>query len=124
MENKEIHFQEPIHRNDQHYWQQQLPNSNTILALGIISILTSFCFGFIGLILGIISLVLASKANKLYLDNPGTYTIASYSNMKAGKICAIVGTCFSAIYLLIMIIYIAFIAAFFTSLPWDMMAKP
>lgn len=124
MENKdpEIFFdstQGRHHRNNQNnqqVWQEELPNSNTVLALGIISIATSLWLGLIGLVLGIIALVLASKANKLYLDNPSQYTLASHSNMKAGKICAIVGVCLSTVHLLIVASYIAFIAAFLTHL--------
>ncbi len=123
-QNQGTPYQETINQpNNQQFWQQQLPNSNTVLVLGIISILTSFCFGFIGLVLGIIALVLASKANKIYHDNPSIYSPSSYSNMKAGKICAIIGTCLSAVYLFIVAAYIAFIAAFFTSIPWNMMGK-
>jgi ABC-type phosphate transport system permease subunit len=121
MEDQEKSFQETFHQpNDQSFWQQPLPNANTILALGIISILSCFWFCFIGLTLGIIALVMASKSNKLYLLNPNRYTASSYTNLKAGKICAIIGTCLSAIYLLIITIFLASIVAIFANMPWDM----
>ncbi len=110
-------------QNNQQFWQHPLPNSNTVLVLGILSILTSLWFGFIGLVLGIIALVMASKANEVYLSNPSIYIQSSYINLKAGKICAIIGTCLSAVYLLFIITFITFIASFFASMPWNMMGK-
>ena len=41
--------------------------------------------------MAIIALVLASKDLKLYNANPELYTQASYNNIKAGRICAIIG---------------------------------
>ena len=69
--------------------KQQLPNSTLILVFGIISIVTCCCYGIIGLIFGIIALVLASKATKLYAANPDLYS--DYNNVKIGKILAIIG---------------------------------
>jgi len=99
--------------------QQALPNATGVLVLGILSIVFCFCYGIIGTILGIIGIVMASKANKLYLSSPESYTESSYKNMKAGKICAIIGTCISGIYLLIMLVYIAFVGTMLTAMPWD-----
>lgn len=78
--------------------KQQLPNSTLILVFGIISIVTCCCYGIIGLIFGIIALVLASKATKLYSANPDLYS--DYNNVKIGKILAIIGLVLNAIYLL------------------------
>ncbi|GFZ75867.1 hypothetical protein GCM10011531_00420 [Aquaticitalea lipolytica] len=78
--------------------KQQLPNSTLILVFGIISIVTCCCYGIIGLIFGIIALVLASKATKLYAANPDLYS--DYNNVKIGKILAIIGLVLNAIYLL------------------------
>jgi ABC-type phosphate transport system permease subunit len=121
MEDEEKSFQENYYQpNGQPFWQQPLPNANTVLILGIISILSCFWVTVIGLTLGIIALVMASKSNKLYQQNPNMYTPASYTNLKAGKICAIVGTCLSAIYLLIITIFVASIVAIFANMPWEM----
>lgn len=81
--------------------QQKLPNSTLILVFGILSIVTCCCYGFIGLILGIIAIVLANKATKLYAENPETYT--GFQNVKTGRILAIIGVVLSAIYLLYVI---------------------
>ena len=78
--------------------KQQLPNSTLILVFGIISIVTCCCYGIIGLIFGIIALVLASKATKLYAANPDLYS--DYNSVKIGKILAIIGLVLNAIYLL------------------------
>ncbi len=107
----------------QQFGQQQLPNATAVLVLGIISIVGCFCYGIIGLILGIIALVLASKANTLYQQNPGAYSETSVKNMKAGKICAIIGTCCSAVYFVVLIIYIVFIGTVLTAMPWESLMR-
>ncbi len=85
-----------------------LPNSTAVLVLGIISIVFGMCYGVIGLICAIISLVLYSKDKKLYIQSPQSYTPSSYSNLKAGRICAIIGLITSAIWFVIFAAIIAF----------------
>lgn len=104
--------------NQQLNSQQVLPNSTGVLVLGILSIVFCFCYGLIGLVLGIIAIVLANKANKLYLENSQNYSESSYKNMKAGKVCAIIGVCLSSLYLVVIIIYIAIVGAALTAMPW------
>lgn len=84
---------------------QKLPNSTLILVLGIFSILTCCCYGIIGLILGIITIVLAKSATKIYLENPEAYS--GYQNVKTGKILAIIGIILSVIYFIFTIAMIA-----------------
>lgn len=91
--------------------QQTLPNSVGALVLGILSIVFCFCYGIIGITLGIIGLILANKAIKLYLASPELYSESSYKNVKAGKICAIVGLCLSSVYIIIILIYFLVIGA-------------
>ena len=81
--------------------QQKLPNSTLILVFGILSIVTCCCYGIIGLVLGVVAIVLASKATQLYLANPEGYT--GYSNVKTGKILAIIGIILSVLYLLLIV---------------------
>ena len=76
--------------------QQKLPNSTLILVFGIISIVTCCCYG-IGIIFGIIAIVMAATATKTYLLEPELYS--GYSNVKTGKILAIIGIILGAIYL-------------------------
>jgi uncharacterized membrane protein len=78
--------------------QQKLPNSTLILVFGIVSIVTCCCYGVLGLIFGIIAMVLAKKATAVYLENPEQYT--GYSNVKTGKILAIIGIGLNLIYLI------------------------
>ncbi len=61
-----------------------LPNSNTILMLGIFSIVIGCCcglFALVGLVLGIVALSLAPKAIEMYQANPGKYTESSFKNI-------------------------------------------
>ncbi len=69
--------------------KQNLPNAIAVLILGILSILTCCCYGYVGLILAIIALVLAKKDMRLYRENPSGYL--NYSTMNAGRILAIIG---------------------------------
>jgi len=108
-------FQQPV-------VQPQLPNATAVLVLGIISIVGCFCYGIVGLVCGIIALVLANKAGMLYKQNPGVYSEASFKNMKAGRVCAIIGLSLSAIYVVVMIIYIVVLGAVISGLPWEMMS--
>ena len=87
--------------------QTSLPNATAVLILGIVSIPTCCCGGIIGLICGIIALILAKKDMDLYASTPGNYTPASFNNLKAGRICAIIGTILSALYLLWTIFVVA-----------------
>jgi len=98
---------------------QSLPNATGVLVMGIISIALCWCYGIVGIALGIISLVLAGKANALYLDNPDMYTESSYKNMKAGKICALIGTILSGLYIIYIIIILIIYGAALTSTPWN-----
>ena len=99
--------QEPI---DNLEIKKDLPNSTAVLVLGILSIffcLCCFLFGnLFAIIFGVISLVLANQDNKLYEVSPNTYKVSSYKNMKAGRVCAIVGLSLSSVYIVIAIIYI------------------
>ena len=100
--------------------QQELPNATLVLVFGILSIVTCVCYGFPGLVLGIVAIVLANKSAKMYKAFPDTYTAASYSNLKAGKICAIIGVSLSALFVLVFIAYIVFWGFVFTSVfPWN-----
>ena len=86
--------------------QIPLPNASAVLVLGILSIVGCFCYTLPGLIMGIIALVLAKKGNDIYQINPSSFTASSYSNLKAGKVCAIIGTILSAIGFLIGLVYL------------------
>lgn len=119
MENQGTPNQETVNQQfNQQFGQQPLPNSTAVLVLGIISILGCYCVGIVGLICGIITLVLASKAQKLANENPEAYTIGSIKNMKAGRVCGIIGTSLSAIYFIFWIFYFMVLGAAFSMMPW------
>ncbi len=95
--------------------KQKLPNSTGVLVLGILSILGCCCYGFIGLVLGIVALVLAKKATALHNDNPDEYD--GINNVKIGKTLAIVGIILSAIYLILIIGMVSYFG-------WDAIQNP
>lgn len=99
--------------------QRELPNATAILVLGIVSIVMCWCYGIIGLGCGIAALVMGNKAMREYNQNPAGYTTSSFNNAKAGRICAIIGTILSGISILYFIIYIVFLGAVYSSMPWD-----
>ena len=84
-----------------------LPNATTVLVLGIISIVGAFCYG-IGIILGIIGLVLANKDRKLIDANPDTFSQGSVSNLRAGRICSIIGIVVGAIFFIVIVLYLIY----------------
>ncbi|HAF28743.1 MAG TPA: hypothetical protein DCG75_06810 [Bacteroidales bacterium] len=113
MENETSQIQNP----------QPLPNATAVLVLGILSIVTCWCIGIPGLVMGIIAIVLSGKSKTLYNENPANYSEASYKNLNAGRVCAIIGTVLSSIYLsfalIKWIIVGGAILALFSELPWE-----
>lgn len=81
--------------------KQKLPNATIVLVFGIMSVITCCCYGVIGLILGIIGVVLANNATKVYLENPEMYS--GYQNLKNGKVLCILGIILSFLYLLLIV---------------------
>lgn len=80
--------------------KETLPNAGGILTMGILSIVFA---GLIGMILAIISLSLSGKAIAEYKNNPEKYTESSFKNVKAGKVCSIVGLSLLGLVILILI---------------------
>ena len=121
MENNENQsFPQEIRNNgSQIPMQVQLPNSTAVLVLGIVSIVACFCYGLPGLILGIIALVLASKAKQLYNQNPHMYIESSFKNVQAGRICAIIGLVLAALSIIFMIIYFLILGFAMSDMNWQ-----
>ena len=107
MEEKSI-FDRP---QQSYNMQQHLPNATAVLVLGILSLV--ICF--VGVVLGIISLVLANKDSKLYKENPEAYLLGSYNNLKAGRTCAIIGLILNALLILVYAAIIVFAISMGTS---------
>lgn len=87
--------------------QQNLPNSSTVLILGILSIVFSIWYiSILGVILSIVALVLSSRDMSLYSSNSARYTLSSFNNLKAGRICAIIGLTVALIFFVIIMLVI------------------
>ncbi len=86
---------------------QKLPNATPVLVLGIISILTCCCYGIVGLALGIIGLVLASKDMKLYKETPEKFI--NFQNLNVGRILCIIGVVLNVLSLIYFIVIISMI---------------
>lgn len=67
--------------------QQEVPNSTAVLVLGILSLV--FCG--LGPILGTIALAISGTGKRSYQENPTIYKETSYNNLKAGRICGLIG---------------------------------
>ena len=102
--------------------QAALPNSSAVLVLGILSIVFSilfFCYfvpAVIGLVLGIIALSMSGSSMRKYNEAPQMYSLPSYNNLKAGKICAIIGLSISGLVILLVLIAVIFYFAAIGSL--------
>ncbi len=118
---------EIINKNEQtaqpeRLYKETLPNANSVLAMGIISIASCWCWGLIGIVLGIIALVLYGRDIQLYTAEPERYTQTSLANLNAGRVCAIIGLVLSVVFGIGIILKLIFFGAAFTSLfhtlPW------
>ena len=100
-------FQQPPPFSNYGYGgQQNLPNSTPALVMGILAIPACCFYGIFGLIFGIIAWVLGAGDVKKYHLNPGVYTEASYKNAKAGKICGMIATILSALFIVFFVLII------------------
>ena len=83
--------------------QQKLPNAQTVLILGIVSIVgTCCCTGVVGIICGLIALNLYKKDKVLYDANPSLYT--DFNNLNTGRILAIIGVSLAALHIIYLIV--------------------
>ena len=73
--------------------KKDLPNATAVLVLGILSLVFCWCYGFVGLVLGILAVAIASGPRRAYLEHSEEYTEASYKILSAGRVCGIVGIC-------------------------------
>lgn len=96
--------------------QIDLPNATTVLVLGILSIVSCICYGFFGMILAIIALIIANKDKQRYLLDPDSYSLSSYRNLISGRIVAIIGLSLSGLFFLIILIVLFFNIV--NEIPW------
>ena len=98
--------------------QQSLPGASNALTMGILSVvLTLLCCGPFGIIFTVLGLNSASKAERLYKENPGMYT--GYENVKTGRVLSYVGLALAILYLLFIILYFGAIIALITAGGFD-----
>ena len=83
--------------------KEKLPNSTASLVLGILSIITCWCYGLPGVIMGVVDFLQGKKAIAIHNENPDIYE--GIGNANAGKVMSIIGVILSAI-MLVMMIYI------------------
>jgi hypothetical protein len=100
-------------------FRQNLPNSKTVLVLGLLSIVfSSWYFSIVGVVLSILALVLANRDLSLYYSNQSQYTLSSFNNLKAGRVCAIIGL---AVAIVFFIFFILILFGIFVTWPfWGM----
>ena len=86
--------------------KQELPNATLILVFGILSLVGCCCYGVVGIIFGIITLVMSKKAIEIYNANPEMYL--GYQNVKIGRILAIIGLGLGAIFFITLAAFFVF----------------
>ena len=91
--------------------KKDLPNATVVLVLGILSLIFCWCYGFFGLILGIIAVVLAGGQRKLYLQSPDEYTESSFKNVNAGRVCGIISICIAGVVVVVLLLVLMGIVA-------------
>lgn len=104
--------------NPKMQYHPPVPNATAGLVLGILSIVFSFCYGIVGLILGIVGLIQANKAIQLYESNPDAYYPSSYENAKAGRVTSIIGLVLSSLVFIYIIFVLVLIGSVFSTIPW------
>lgn len=80
--------------------KEKLPNATPAIVLGVLSIITCFCYGIISIILGGIGFYLANKDIKAANQNPDRYL--NLSNVKTGKVLCIIGIVLGVLYLVLL----------------------
>lgn len=86
---------------------QKLPNATAVLILGILSILTCWCYGIIGIILGILALVLAKKDITTYRMSPEKFD--NYQTLNIGRVLGIIGLILSVLTIIFFVWFISIV---------------
>lgn len=97
--------------------QQNLPNANLILLLGILSIVLCWwhLVSIAGIVLGTVTIALARKEVALYHSSPERFTVSSLNNVRTGRTCAVIGLIISIV---IFILVSLFLIGMLASLPF------
>ena len=99
----------PATENDYHHLLPvNLPNSRRVLVLGVLSIVfSSWYFALVGIVLGTGALYFAKRDQMLYDSNRNHYSLVSYNNLKAGRVCAVIGLSVSILFCLFFFLILA-----------------
>ncbi len=76
---------------------KKLQKATLTIIFGLLSIMTCWVFGIVGLIFGIVALVISKKDLALLKENPKFYSNAS--NLIIGRVLAVIGIMISTLYL-------------------------
>lgn len=95
------------------------PGSTAAFALSIIAIFGFFLYGIIGLGCGIFGFVLARKSMREYETSPGEYSVSSYNNSRAARICSLVAIILSSAAIVFWIINFIFFVDEISLWPWE-----
>jgi len=87
--------------------KQKLPNGLIVLIFGILSILTCCFYGIPGFIFGVVALILAKKDLTIFYENPEMY--ANVSQIKTGRVLAIIGIILNVLYISLVVYFISVI---------------
>jgi hypothetical protein len=74
--------------------QWKIPMANTTLVLAIVSVVGCVFYGFPGIVLSVIAIMLHNRVKKVFKSNPAAYR-QSYNNARAGLIIAIISLAIS-----------------------------
>ncbi|ASS50836.1 MAG: hypothetical protein A3D31_14900 [Candidatus Fluviicola riflensis] len=85
--------------------REKIPGAGGVLAMGILSIV--FSMGFLGPIMGIITLATSGKKVYMYHEDPERYDESSFKQLKAGRICGIIGLSLTGFALIIVLMVVA-----------------
>ncbi len=76
---------------------QKLPKATLTIIFGLLSIMTCWVMGVVGLVFGIVALVISKKDLALLKENPKIYSNAS--NLLIGRVLGAIGITLSTLYL-------------------------
>jgi len=116
MESENMQNEQTNQTGAPHSFQHEIPNASVVLILGIIALIISFFNSLVGIVAGVVSLVMARNAERLYNETPRLYTLSSFSNIRSGKTCAIIGIVIAVLKIILIGIILGLLGAF---IPWD-----
>ncbi|HPB02020.1 MAG: CCC motif membrane protein [Bacteroidales bacterium] len=95
------------------FLKPEIPNASSAELIGILSIVFTFFFTLAGLVLGIVAIVQARKAEETFNANPGMFNPYSLNKVKTGKTCGIIGVVLSGLIIVAAIILVVVLISVF-----------